>query len=113
MSNDLSQDVSQDVSHDLRGDLGRDGSHDGKVPGAIHVPGERREWHRRLALGLSAQLPDDAQDARAVVACVEELIETFLYPRPAAAVPQIGGARQDRVLAFAGVPGGISSCRTR
>jgi hypothetical protein len=76
---------------------------------AFHGRRERREWHRRLALGLSAQLPDDAEDARAVLECVEELVETFLYPRPAAGAAE----GQDRVLLFAGAPAGISSCRTR
>jgi hypothetical protein len=84
-------------------------SHDSQVAGAIPMKPERSEWHRRLALGLSAQLPDNAEDARAVLDCVAELVETFLYPRPAAGADE----GQDRVLLFAGAPGGISSCRTR
>jgi hypothetical protein len=75
----------------------------------IDVRHVRSEWHRRLALGLSAQLPDNAEDARAVLECVAELVETFLYPRSDADA----GEAQDRVLLFAGAPTGISSCRTR
>jgi len=77
--------------------------------GALHATPVRSEWHRRLALGLSAQLPDNAEDARAVLDCIEELVESFLYPRPAADA----GDDQDRVLLFVGAPAGISSCRTR
>ncbi len=77
--------------------------------GAINVKRERSEWHRRLALGLSAQLPDNAEDARAVLECIEELVETFLYPQPVSGAGEV----QDRVLLFAGAPAGISSCRAR
>lgn len=41
--------------------------------------------------------------------CVGELVETFLYPRPATGA----GEAQDRVLLLAVAPGSISSCRTR
>ena len=85
------------------------GSQETGAPGVTRVRDERNEWHRRLALGLSAQLPDNAADARAVLDCIEELVETFLYPPPAAAA----GEAQDRVLLFAAGPAGISSCRTR
>jgi hypothetical protein len=84
-------------------------SNDNTSLGAIDAKPARSEWHRRLALGLSAQLPDNAEDARAVLDCVEELVETFLYPRP----PADGGEVRDRVLLFAAAPAGISSCRTR
>jgi hypothetical protein len=79
------------------------------VPGALHRKRAPSEWHRRLALALSAQLPDDAEDARAVLECVAALVETFLYPPAGAGA----GEPQDRVLLFAGTPGAISSCRTR
>jgi len=84
--------------------------------GAVHIRHERSEWHRRLALGLSAQLPDNAEDARAVVDCVAELVETFLYPRPAQGADRAregAGDAQERVLRLAGGASGISSCRTR
>jgi hypothetical protein len=84
-------------------------SNDNTSLGAIDAKPARSEWHRRLALGLSAQLPDNAEDARAVLHCLEKLVETFLYPRP----PAGGGEVQDRVLLFAAAPAGISSCRTR
>jgi hypothetical protein len=83
------------------------------APGVVHATREASEWHRRLALGLSAQLPDNADDARAVLGCVEALVETFLYPRPPAGADTV----QDRVLLFAGAAGAkssaTSSCRTR
>ena len=45
-------------------------------------------WHRRHALSLAGQLPDDPGDALAVLDCVRELVVTFLYadtPDPAKA----------------------------
>ncbi len=82
-------------------------SQEKSAPGAVRIEREKTEWHRRLAVALSAQLPDNAEDARAVLACVAELVETFLYRRPD------NGERQDRVLRFARAAGGTSSCRTR
>jgi len=81
--------------------------------GAPYATREPSEWHRRLALGLSAQLPDNAEDARAVLGCVAELVETFLYPRPAPGAHRRQDQGQYRALLFAGAPAGISSCRTR
>jgi hypothetical protein len=45
-------------------------------------------WHRRHALTLASQLPDDRGDALAVLDCVRELVATFLQsdtPDPAKA----------------------------
>jgi hypothetical protein len=45
-------------------------------------------WHRRHALTLASQLPDDRDDALAVLDCVRELVATFLQsdtPDPAKA----------------------------
>jgi hypothetical protein len=39
-------------------------------------------WHRRQALLLAAQLPDDRADARLVVEAVRELLDTFLAEVP-------------------------------
>jgi hypothetical protein len=36
-------------------------------------------WHRRQALTLASQLPDNPDDDLAVIECVRELIETFLH----------------------------------
>ena len=38
-------------------------------------------WHRRHALMLATQLPDDIADARLVLEAANELVETFLTER--------------------------------
>jgi len=38
-------------------------------------------WHRRRALMLATQLPDDIADARLVLEAANELVETFLTER--------------------------------
>jgi hypothetical protein len=35
-------------------------------------------WHRRQALTLASQLPDNSDDALAVLECVREIVVTFL-----------------------------------
>ena len=35
-------------------------------------------WHRRQALMLAGQLPENPEDARMVILAVTELLETFL-----------------------------------
>ena len=35
-------------------------------------------WHRRQAMLLAAQLPENPNDARMVLAAITELVETFL-----------------------------------
>jgi hypothetical protein len=45
-----------------------------------NVP-DRDLWRRRQAVQLAAQLPEDPQDALAVLAHVKFLVETFLAPR--------------------------------
>jgi len=35
-------------------------------------------WHRRQALMLAGQLPENIDDARLVLKALEELVETFL-----------------------------------
>jgi hypothetical protein len=81
-------------------------------PGTAQIAREKAEWLRRLALGLSAQLPDNAEDAKAVLDCVRDLVENFLYPHAAATV-MVADGDQDRVLPFAATPAVISNCRTR
>lgn len=39
-----------------------------------------KAWHRRHALQIAAQLPEDHDDALAVVSLVQELVDGFLAP---------------------------------
>jgi hypothetical protein len=41
-------------------------------------------WHKRQAIGLACQLPDNAEDARAVLREVQNLIDTWMHPAEAA-----------------------------
>jgi hypothetical protein len=41
-----------------------------------HIQG----WHRRQALVLASQLPDNQHDALMVIEAARELVETFLAP---------------------------------
>lgn len=63
-------------------------------------------WHRRQAMQLAIQLPEQREDAMKIVACVNRLV-SFLYGPPVA--PPGGNGRQG-VLPF---PGGASSPRRR
>jgi hypothetical protein len=38
----------------------------------------QQSWHRRHAIQLAAQLPDNIDDARAVIRYLTELLEDFL-----------------------------------
>ena len=53
-------------------------------------------WHRRHAMMLASQLPDNTADARLIMAAMTELLEHFmgdqLQPVPAI-IPAINGAR--------------------
>lgn len=40
-------------------------------------------WHRRHALLLASQLPENVTDARLVVEAIAELLETFIAAAPA------------------------------
>jgi hypothetical protein len=53
-------------------------------------------WHRRHALLLASQLPDDLNDAKLIVEAVSELLETFL-----AVVPVKELDKASNVLPFA------------
>jgi hypothetical protein len=37
-------------------------------------------WHKRHALQLACQLPDNADDARAVLREVQSIVDTWLHP---------------------------------
>ena len=51
-------------------------------------------WHRRHAVHLASQLPEDPEDALAVLALTVELVERFL------AVPQTATERPAAALSF-------------
>ena len=57
---------------------------------------EKTAWHRRQALGLAAQLPDDPHDARVVLEYCLELVDNFLGPHAA-----LGDGKNQRILTFA------------
>ncbi len=42
------------------------------------VMGKLQNWHRRQAIILAGQLPDNTVDALIVLAAAKELVETFL-----------------------------------
>jgi hypothetical protein len=42
-------------------------------------------WHKRHALMLASQLPDNASDANVVIRELQNLVDTWLHP---AAIPQ-------------------------
>lgn len=52
-------------------------------------------WHRRQAMMLAAQLPENNTDARLVVEAIRELMDTFL-----AQVPEKGTELAQNVLPF-------------
>ena len=39
-------------------------------------------WHRRQALCVASSLPDDREDALAVLECVQELVASYLHAGP-------------------------------
>jgi hypothetical protein len=63
-------------------------------------------WHRRQALQIASQLPEEAEDAWAVLRLVEQLVG-FFFEKPPEPPPEPGG---QAVLRF---PGGPSSPRRR
>jgi hypothetical protein len=46
-------------------------------------------WHRRHALNLVAQLPEDVTDARIILDCARDFVERFIAETP----PPDSGAR--------------------
>jgi hypothetical protein len=49
--------------------------------------GEDTRWHRRQALQIASQFPEDPEDAWAVLHCVEQLIHFFFEGPPSAPEP--------------------------
>jgi hypothetical protein len=43
-------------------------------------------WHRRQAMMLASQLPEDIREAKLVVQAVRELLDTFMLEEPSKAV---------------------------
>ena len=41
-------------------------------------PKKVEHWHRRQAIGLASQLPEDLDDARLVIRSLERLVEEFM-----------------------------------
>lgn len=62
-------------------------------------------WHRRQALQIASQLPDNPDDAWAILEIVGDLVRFFAGPDPK---PPDGGDDDHAVLRF---PGGPSSPR--
>lgn len=54
------------------------------------------QWHKRHAMMIAGQLPENLADARLVVEAVTELLETFL-----ATAPDVGPVLASNVLPFA------------
>ena len=46
-------------------------------------------WHKRHALQLAAQLPDNASDANAVIRELQHLVDTWLHPAEAPAPSKV------------------------
>lgn len=56
-------------------------------------------WHRRQALQLASQLPEDPEDAWKILEALEELVNFWVGPRPA---DPGGGAGDHTVVRFPG-----------
>jgi hypothetical protein len=46
-------------------------------------------WHKRHALQLASQLPDNASDANAVIRELQHLVDTWLHPAEAPAPSKV------------------------
>jgi hypothetical protein len=55
-------------------------------------------WHRRQAMQLAIQLPEEREDAQKVVNCIQRYLVKFLYGPPAPRPP--GDSRNQRVVPF-------------
>jgi hypothetical protein len=76
----------------------RRGLLDSEEQGALNMPKKIEAWHRHWALNLTAQLPEEIEDARLIASLVEELVAGFLddvrtpqpKPKPLKVVPLDG-----------------------
>jgi hypothetical protein len=53
-------------------------------------------WHRRHALSLASQLPDNASDAAAVIRELQHLVDSWLHPAIAQPSANVLALRRDR-----------------
>lgn len=54
------------------------------------MPETPQSWHKRHALNIVAQLPDNAQDAALVLTLAQHLFTTFLQEAPQSATNGLG-----------------------
>ena len=47
-------------------------------------------WHRRHAIQIAAQLPEDPEDAKIVLECLGRLVGEYLAPGASPATPTCG-----------------------
>lgn len=68
------------------------------------MPENNSDWRRRHALQIAAQLPEDVEDALAVLDLARELVEKFLQV-PVLSEPSTGKVVREgrRVLPFRGL----------
>jgi hypothetical protein len=45
----------------------------------MDVPAMTENWHKRHALQLASQLPDNASDANAIIRELQNLVDTWLH----------------------------------
>jgi hypothetical protein len=58
-------------------------------------------WHKRHALLIASQLPDDPADAQMVLQALTDLMGTFLVDTQAQAAATVTGVLASNVLPFA------------
>ena len=46
-------------------------------------------WHKRQALMLASQLPDNVSDANAVIRELQNLVDTWLHPAEVSGPPKV------------------------
>jgi hypothetical protein len=54
------------------------------------------DWHKRHALMLASQLPDNAADARAVLCAVQDIVDSWLHAEPAPTPSKIIALLRDK-----------------
>lgn len=53
-------------------------------------------WHKRHALQLASQLPENASDANAIIRELQHLVNTWLHVEPAQAPSKIVALLRDK-----------------
>jgi hypothetical protein len=53
-------------------------------------------WHRRQALMIAPQLPDNASDANAIIRELQNLVDTWLHPPVIAAPSRVLTVHRDK-----------------